>query len=153
MADENGVTHGITLALIPTWLEHGRMPATIRARGATDAAEFVGGSCHLAEADESDHGGVCCAIRLPSEPELGKESAIRGAAFPLRRGLRGRVGSKGVARRPTKFAACAKVEPRTAHDAGGPSHYCSKCFEKPRIPGGDAALIEDDRRRDPWRLC
>ena len=71
----------------------------------------------------------------------------------MRRGLRGRVGDKGVARRPTKFAACAKVEPSTAHDAGGPSYYCGKCFEKPRIPAGDAALIEDDRRRDLWRLC
>ena len=26
MVDENGVTHGIMLALIPAWLEHGRMP-------------------------------------------------------------------------------------------------------------------------------
>ena len=61
-------------------------------------------------------------------------------------------GGHGVARRPTKFAACAKVEPSTAHDAGGPCYYCSKCFEKPRIPAGDAALLEDERRRDLWRL-
>ena len=47
--------------------------------------------------------------------------------------------------------ARAKVEVSTAHDAGGPKYYCGKCFEKPGIPAGDAALVEDERRRDLWR--
>ena len=34
MVDENGLTHGIMLALIPAWLEHGRMPATIESSSA-----------------------------------------------------------------------------------------------------------------------
>ena len=74
-----------------------------RAPGGTDAAEFVGGCFHLEQADESDHRGVCCAIRLPSESESGNQTGVPGVAFPLRRGLRGRVGDKGVARRPTKL--------------------------------------------------
>ncbi|MEC9336428.1 MAG: hypothetical protein VYC68_02890, partial [Candidatus Thermoplasmatota archaeon] len=57
-----------------------------------------------------------------------------------------------MARRPTKMEPCAKEEPSTAHDAGGPQYYCGKSFEKPRIPPGDAALLEDERRRDLWRL-
>ena len=44
------------------------------------------------------------------------------------------------------------MELSTAHDAAGPTYYCGKCFEKPRIPPGKAALIEDERRRDLWRL-
>ena len=67
--------------------------------------------------------------------------------------MKGRVGNYGVCRRPTKYQACAKVEPSTAHDSGGPTYYCGKCFEKPRIPADEAALIEDERRRNLWRLC
>jgi hypothetical protein len=44
------------------------------------------------------------------------------------------------------------MEPSTAHDACGPKYYCGKGFEKPRIPPGEAAIIEDERRKDLWRL-
>ena len=58
-----------------------------------------------------------------------------------------------MCRRPTSCQACAKTEPSTAHDSGGPTYYCGKCFEKPRIPSDEAALVEDERRRNLWRLC
>ena len=44
------------------------------------------------------------------------------------------------------------MEPSTAHDPGGPTYYCAKGFEKPRVPVGEAALLEDERRKGLWRL-
>ena len=44
------------------------------------------------------------------------------------------------------------METSTAHDPGGPTYYCGKGFEKPRIPVGQAAILEDERRKDLWRL-
>ena len=67
-------------------------------------------------------------------------------------GARARVGHRGVGRRPTKHDACAKVEQSTVHDPQGPKYYCGKNFKKPRISAGDAALLEDERRKDLWRL-
>ena len=42
------------------------------------------------------------------------------------------------------------MEPHTEHDEGGPTYYCGKHFEKPRIPAGDAAILEDERRKGLW---
>ena len=71
---------------------------------------------------------------------------------PLRAGARGRLGTSGVARRPGKNDACAKVEPHSENRPGGRLHYCGKHFEKPRIPLGEAAILEDPRRAGLWRL-
>ena len=111
------------------------------------------GGFQLIDRSQSDHHAVSCSLRMPAEDLSGEIRPPPGVAFPLRRGMRGRVGNHGVCRRPTKCQACAKVEPSTAHDSGGPTYYCSKCFEKPRIPADEAALIEDERRRNLWRLC
>ena len=71
---------------------------------------------------------------------------------PLRAGARPRVGGTGVARRPAKTESCAKVEPHTEKNEGGPTYYCGKHHEKPRIRTGDAAILEDPRRKGLWRL-
>ena len=71
---------------------------------------------------------------------------------PLRAGARGRVGNTGVARRPTRHETCARVEPHSDKKPGGPVYYCSKHYEKPRIPTGEAAILEDPRRPGLWRL-
>ena len=116
------------------------------------SAELVTNSFKLTQEAESDHRGVICILRVPPQDGAGQILPPRGVALPLRRGLRARVDGHGVARRPSKNQACAKMELSTAHDAAGPTYYCGKCFEKPRIPPGKAALIEDERRRDLWRL-
>jgi hypothetical protein len=105
----------------------------------------------ISEAPESDHRGIRSVLRLQPTADAQIDSLI-GLALPLRRGARARCGRRGVGRRPTKHEACAKIEQSTVHDAGGPQYYCGKHFEKPRIPPGDAALLEDERRRNLWRL-
>ena len=73
-------------------------------------------------------------------------------ALPLRVGARAKVGETGVARRPAKHESCAKMEPGTEKNPDGPVYYCGKHFEKPRIPVGEAAILEDPRRKGLWRL-
>ena len=57
-----------------------------------------------------------------------------------------------MARRPAKHESCAKMEPGTEKNPDGPVYYCGKHFEKPRIPVGEAAILEDPRRKGLWRL-
>ena len=106
---------------------------------------FAGGF-RLIDRNQSDHHAVSCRLRMSPEGICEESRPPPGVAFPLRRGQRN-------CRRPTACQACAKVEPSTAHDSGGPTYYCGKGFEKPRIPPGEAALVEDERRRNLWRLC
>ena len=101
---------------------------------------------------DTDHRGVQCTLTLSEAREKQKERRRMKLGAPLRVGARGRVGTFGVARRPTKNEACAKVEPHTEHTAGGAVYYCGKHFEKPRIRTGDAAILEDERRPGLWRL-
>ena len=116
------------------------------------ALTYFPDSFALTHATESDHCGVACTLLLRQADDHGSAPPLAGLTRPLRRGARGRAGGHGVARRPTKLDSCAKMEPSTAHDAGGPKFYCGKGFEKPRIPPGEAAIIEDERRKDLWRL-
>ena len=122
-----------------------------RAPGGQEQPEYVDGSFELLEATESDHRGLRCSVRLQIAAAT-KSRSTPGLSWPLRRGARGRIAGHGVARRPTKYDACAKIELSTVHDVDGPKYYCGKCFEKPRIPAGEAALLEDERRRGLWRL-
>ena len=120
---------------------------------ATSTAELVPESFVLIEEGESDHRGVCCQVTIRRAKEQSDSAADAAVlAKQLRAGVRPRLGCKGVARRPKGHEHCAKMEPNTAHDPGGPKHFCGKGFEKPRVPVGDAALVEDDRRKDLWRL-
>ena len=134
-----------------TW-QNARFDRILFRKERRGAAELVANSFKLTQEGDSDHRGVICALRVPPQDGAAQILPPPGVAFPLRRGLRGRVGGHGVSRRPSKHQACAKVELSTVHDAAGPTYYCGKCFEKPRIPPGKAALIEDERRRDLWRL-
>ena len=134
-----------------TW-ENARYDRILFRKERRCSAKLVTNSFKLTQKGESDHRGVICILRVPPQDGAGQILPPRGVALPLRRGLRARVDGQGVARRPSKNQACAKMELSTAHDASGPTYYCGKCFEKPRIPPGKAALIEDERRRDLWRL-
>ena len=97
------------------------------------ALTYVPNSFRLLAASESDHAGIQCRFQLRTTGHT-TSASLRGLARPLRRGARGRTCGHGVARRPTKFDACAKMEPSSMHDPGGPQYYCGKLFEKPRIP-------------------
>ena len=100
----------------------------------------------------SDHRGVRCALALREARQKQRLRRARKLGEPLRAGARPRVGGTGVARRPAKGEACAKVEPHTEKNADGPTYYCGKHHEKPRIHTGDAAILEDPRRKGLWRL-
>ena len=133
--------------LAPTFASQRYDRILFRRERACETNLFAGGF-QLIPRNKSDHHAVSCTLRMPPEDLCGDTQPPPGVAYPLRRGLRG-----NMCRRPTRCQACAKVEPSTAHDAGGPLYYCGKCFEKPRIPPDEAALVEDERRRNLWRLC
>ena len=139
------VQAGSDETLAPTWANQRYDRILFRRERACETNLFAGGF-HLIPRDKSDHHAVSCTLCIPPEDLCGETQPPPGVAYPHRRGLR-------VCRRPTRCQACAKVEPSTAHDAGGPLYYCGKCFEKPRIPPDEAALVEDERRRNLWRLC
>ena len=120
---------------------------------AHSTAELVPGTFSLEGDGESDHRAVRCEILFRrAVNRQGTKEQVPGLGKPLCRGVKGRVCGHGVARSPTKACACAKMEQHTQHDPGGPRYYCGKGFEKPRIPVGDAAVLEDERRRNLWRL-
>ena len=106
----------------------------------------------LRRSPDTDHRGVECTLTLSEARDKEKERRRMKLGAPLRVGARGRVGTFGVARRPAKNEACAKVEPHTEHSADGAVYYCGKHYEKPRIRTGDAAILEDERRPGLWRL-
>ena len=110
------------------------------------------GSFRLLHGEVSDHFGVACTATLREAREKQLRRRQRCSGEPLRVGARARVGKIGVARRPGKGEACAKVEPGTEKNPGGALYYCGKHHEKPRIPVGDAAILEDPRRKGLWRL-
>ena len=114
--------------------------------------ELCDASFALLDSDQTDHRGVRCILALAEAREKQKQRRFRALGEPLRAGARARLGTAGVARRPKKTEPCAKVEPHTEHDEGGPTYYCGKHFEKPRIQTGDAAILEDERRKGLWRL-
>ena len=91
-------------------------------------------------------------MRLAQARETQRRKRTQAVGQPLRAGVRARVGTRGIARRPARCEACAKIEPHTEHNEGGPSYYCGKHFEKARIRTGDAAILEDERRKGLWRL-
>ena len=146
---------GADPAVAPTWRSH-RYDRILYHAHSAHAAQATLTCCPdsfaLTWAAESDHRGVACNFLLQPADDGDAAPPLTGLARPLRRGARGRTGGRGVARRPTKLDSCAKMEPSTAHDACGPKYYCGKGFEKPRIPPGEAAIIEDERRKDLWRL-
>ena len=120
---------------------------------AHSTAELAPGTFSLEGDAESDHMAVRCEIVFRRAVNThGRAEQVPGLGQPLCRGVRGRERGHGVARAPTKACACAKMEQHTQHDPGGPRYYCGKGFEKPRIPVGDAAILEDERRRGLWRL-
>ena len=137
-----------------TWQDHRYDRVLFRAQDDQARLTCSPGTFTLNDATESDHRGISCTMQLQRVGTIYERSdkPLPGLARPLRRGARGRTVGGGVARRPTAHDSCAKMEPSTAHDAAGPKYYCGKAFEKPRIPHGEAAIIEDDRRRDLWRL-
>ena len=110
------------------------------------------GSFAVRKSSQSDHLGVQCSLTLTEARQRQRRRRARKVGEPLRVGARPKVGARGVARRPTKHEACAKVEPHTEKNEGGPTYYCGKHHEKPRIRTGDAAILEDPRRKGLWRL-
>ena len=114
--------------------------------------ELREGTFALGESSKSDHRSVQCSLTLRESRQKQRRRRAQEMGEPLRAGARPRVGGKGVARRPAKTESCAKVEPHTEKNAGGPTYYCGKHHEKPRIRTGDAAIVEDPRRKGLWRL-
>ena len=121
-------------------------------RDQTETLELVPGSLGLRESSRSDHLGVQCALTLTEARKKQRARRARQLGEPPRAGARARVGDKGVCRRPAKTESCAKVEPHTEKNAGGPTYYCGKHHEKPRVHAGDAAIVEDPHRKGLWRL-
>ena len=120
-----------------------------RRRPGCSTLELQPKSFALLHSPDTDHRGVRCAVDLAEA--RGQRRAQR-LGPPLRAGARGRVRGSGVARRPTKHESCARVEPHSETKAGGPQYYCAKHYEKPRIPTGEAAILEDPRRPGLWSL-
>ena len=108
---------GADEALAATWHQY-RLDRILFRRG--NSLQAIQGGFSALQASESDHRGIRAVI-LVRPSELEECPPLPGLAPPLRRGARGRRGGRGVARRPTKCEACAKIEQSTAHDAGGPS--------------------------------
>ena len=106
----------------------------------------------LCQSPATDHRGVRCVVEFAESREKQKQRRGQRLGDPLRVGARGRLGTSGVARRPGKNDACAKAEPHSENRAGGRVYYCGKHYEKPRIRQGDAAILEDPRRKGLWRL-
>ncbi len=131
-----------------------RRKAVAGSEGGADSQtlELCTGTFALLESSQSDHHGVQCSLTLVEARSKQRRRRVQGLGEPLRVGARARVGCSGVARRPKKTEACAKVEPHTEKADGGGTYYCGKQHEKPRIHAGDAAVLEDPRRKGLWRL-
>ena len=100
----------------------------------------------------SDHCGVQCTCTIRERRERQRRRQAKELGAPLRLGVRARIGKTGVARRPYKAEACAKIEPHTEKNEGGPTYYCSKHHGKPRVPTGEAAIIEGPHQKGLWRI-
>jgi endonuclease/exonuclease/phosphatase family metal-dependent hydrolase len=110
-------------------------------------------SFKLLSAKDSDHWAVCCNFCVIAAYDRGQIEAPRGLGAPLYRGLRGRCGAHGVARRPSKHESCAKEEPHNKKGANGEQlFYCCKGFEKSRVRKHEEAILEDPRRPGLWRI-
>ena len=130
----------------------GRRAASRQGGPDGQSLELCSASFHLHSHPDTDHCGVQCSLRATEARETQRRRRARQLSEPLRAGVRARLGARGVARRPAKKEACAKAEPHTEHNEGGPEYYCGKHFEKPRIRAGDAAILQDERRKGLWRL-
>ena len=110
-------------------------------------------SFELLSAKDSDHWAVCCSFCVVAAYDRGQIEKPRGLGAPLYRGLRGRCGAHGVARRPGKHESCAKEEPHHKKGSNGEQlFYCCKGFEKSRVRKHEEAILEDPRRPGLWRI-
>ena len=99
----------------------------------------------------TDHVAVACTYEVTRLKETMRRKFVHSK--PLRAGARPRRGTVGVARHPCKNDPCAKELIGKKHADGQQCYYCAKNFEKPRICCGKAAVIEDPRRKNLFRLC
>ena len=102
------------LGELPGWSEKGRR----------EDVSLCENSFSVREHDATDHRAVRCTVAVTEAREKQRRRRRVMMGPPLRAGVRGRTGTRGVARRPLKGESCAKVEPHTEHSAS-PLHPAS----------------------------